>query len=120
MSYFSSMPDPRMKRCRQHELMDILFLSISAVLCGAEGWEDIEDFGHARLDWLKKYFPFENSIPTHDTIARVLSRLEPKVLQNSFIAWMNAACQLTQGEVVAIDGKTVRRLRKESEKAPFT
>jgi len=109
MSHFNAIADPRIKRCRLHELMDILFLSISAILCGADGWEEIEDFGHARLDWLKKYFPFENGIPKHDTIARVLSRLEPTALQNSFISWMNAACELSQGEVVAIDGKTVRR-----------
>ena len=109
MSHFSSIPEPRIKRCRRHELMDIIFLSICAVLCGAEGWEEIEDFGHARLDWLKRYSPYEQGIPKHDTIARVLSRLDPTALQNSFISWVNAASQLTDGEVVAIDGKTVRR-----------
>ncbi len=72
MSHFNTIPDPRVERCKRHALMDILFLFISAVLCGAEGWEDIEDFGHARLDWLKKYFPFENGIPKHDTLARAL------------------------------------------------
>ena len=116
MSHFNNIPDPRIERCKRHALMDILFLSISAVLCGAEGWEDIEDFGHARLDWLKKYFPFKNGIPKHDTIARVLSRLNPKALQNSFIDWMNEACHLTQGEVVAIDGKTVRRSFKKGDR----
>lgn len=109
MSHFSSIPEPRIERCRRHELMDILFLSISAVLCGAEGWEEIEDFGRARLDWLRKYFLFEHGIPKHDTIARVLSRLDPTALQTSFISWVNAASQLTDGEVIAIDGKTVRR-----------
>jgi len=109
MSHFSQIPEPRIERCRRHELMDILFLSICAVLCGAEGWEEIEDFGRARLDWLRKYFHFEHGIPKHDTIARVLSRLEPTALQNSFISWINAASQLTDGEVIAIDGKTVRR-----------
>ena len=109
MSHFSNIPEPRIERCRQHELMDILFLSICAVLCGAEGWEEIEDFGRARLDWLKRYFQFKNGIPKHDTIARVLSRLDPSALQNSFISWVNAASQLTDGEVIAIDGKTVRR-----------
>lgn len=109
MSHFSTVPDPRIDRCKRHELMDILFLSISAVLCGAEGWEEIEDFGRARLAWLRRYFPYTNGIPKHDTIARVLSRLEPKALQESFIGWVNAACQLSEGEVVAIDGKTVRR-----------
>jgi len=116
MSNFNTIPDPRIERCKRHALMDILFLSISAVLCGAEGWEEIEDFGHARLDWLKKYFPFENGIPKHDTIARVLSRLSPKALQDSFIAWMNDACELSQGEVIAIDGKTVRRSFKKGDR----
>jgi len=109
MSHFSTIPDPRIERCKRHELMDILFLSISAVLCGAEGWEEIEDFGQARLAWLQHYFPYVNGIPKHDTIARVLSRLDPKALQESFISWVNAACQLSDGEVVAIDGKTVKR-----------
>ena len=116
MSHFNTIPDPRIERCKRHALMDILFLSISAVLCGAEGWEEIEDFGHARLDWLKKYFPFEKGIPKHDTIARVLSRLSPKALQDSFIAWMNEACELSQGEVIAIDGKTVRRSFKKGDR----
>jgi len=109
MTYFSAIPDPRIERCKRHQLIDILFLSISAVLCGAQGWEDIEDFGHARLVWLQRFFSFENGIPKHDTIARVLSRLDPEALQASFMSWINDACQLTEGEVVAIDGKTVRR-----------
>lgn len=109
MSHFQNVPDPRIERCKRHELMDILFLSISAVLCGAEGWEEIEDFGLARLDWLRRFFPFANGIPKHDTIARVLSRLEATALQESFISWVNAARELSEGEVVAIDGKSVRR-----------
>ena len=109
ISHFQDIPEPRIERCRRHELLDILFLSISAVLCGAEGWEEIEDFGHAKIDWLRRYFAFENGIPKHDTIARVLSRLDPEALQKSFVSWVNAASQLTHGEVIAIDGKTVRR-----------
>ncbi len=80
MSHFGSIPEPRTERCRRHELMDILFLSISAILCGAEGWEEIEDLGHAHLDWLRHYFPYKNGIPRHDTIARVLSRLDPDAM----------------------------------------
>lgn len=109
MSYFQEIPDPRIERCKRHELLDILFLSISAVLCGAEGWEEIEDFGVARLEWLRRYFAYANGIPKHDTIARVLSRLDPKALQESFIGWVKAAADLSDGEIVAIDGKTVRR-----------
>ena len=109
MSHFARVPDPRIDRCKRHELLDILFLSICGVLCGAEGWEEIEDFGRARLDWLRQYFPYANGIPKHDTIARVLSRLEPEALQESFISWMQAASKVSDGEIVAIDGKTVRR-----------
>ena len=109
ISHFSSIPEPRIERCRKHELIDILFLSISAILCGADGWEEIEDFGRAKLDWLRRYFPYKEGIPKHDTIARVLSRLDTEALQKSFISWVNSASKLTDGEVIAIDGKTVRR-----------
>jgi len=91
-------------------LLDILFLSVSSILCGADGWEDIEDFGRAKLDRLRRYFPYKEGIPKHDTIARVLSLLDTKALQKSFISWVNSASKLTDGEVIAIDGKTVRRL----------
>jgi predicted transposase YbfD/YdcC len=109
MSHFAPIPDPRIERCKRHELLDILFLSLSAVLCGAEGWEEIEDFGHARLEWLRQYFPYASGIPRHDTLARVLSRLDPEALQRSFIGWVQAASELSDGEIVAIDGKTARR-----------
>ncbi len=75
---------------------------------GCQGWEDIEDFGVARLEWLKKYGSFENGIPVHDTIARLISRIEPAHFQSSFIGWMKAISILTAGDIVAIDGKTLR------------
>ena len=59
ISHFSNIPEPRIERCRKHDLMDILFLSISAILCGADGWEEIEDFGRFKLDWLRRYFPYK-------------------------------------------------------------
>ena len=107
--HFSELPDPRIERCRQHELLDIVFLSVCAVLSGADGWEAIEEFGEAKLAWLRRYVPFTNGIPRHDTIARVMSRLDPEALQRSFIGWMQAVVQVTAGEVIAIDGKTLRR-----------
>lgn len=109
MQHFDSLTDPRIDRCKRHGLMDIIFLTISAVLCDSEGWEQIEDFGHARLDWLKHYFPYANGIPTHDTIARVMSSLDPKALQECFISWVQAASEISEGRIVAIDGKTLRR-----------
>lgn len=106
---FSEIEDPRIERCKRHQLIDILFLSVSAVLTGAEGWEDIEQFGCIKLEWLRKYLPFENGIPKHDTIARVLSRIEPDAIQRCFIKWVqDIACE-SELDVVAIDGKTARR-----------
>jgi predicted transposase YbfD/YdcC len=108
ISHFSSIEDPRQSN-KQHQLMDILFLSICAVLCGAEGWEDIEDFGHVKIDWLKQYLPFEKGIPRHDTIARVLCRIEPASIQTSFINWVKDIAQQCDADVIAIDGKCARR-----------
>jgi hypothetical protein len=68
--YFSNIDDPRQQGKVVHKLFDILFLTISAVIAGCQGWEEIEDFGHDRLDWLRKFVSFENGIPKHDTIAR--------------------------------------------------
>lgn len=79
------------------------------MVSGAEGWEDIEMFGEERLNWLKLYGDFENGIPAHDTIARVISRINPKQLQSCFIKWMPQCQQLSEGSVIVIDGKTVRR-----------
>lgn len=109
LEHFAEIEDPRIERCKRHALLDILFLSVCAVLAGADGWEAIEDFGQTKLDWLRKYVPLGNGIPRHDTIARVLCRLDPEALQKSFIGWMQGCVQAVGGQVVAIDGKTVRR-----------
>jgi predicted transposase YbfD/YdcC len=89
---------------------------MAAVVCGAEGWEEIEDFGKEREDLLRQYLPFANGIPGHDTIARVMSRLDPRALQESFIAWMREVVTLTERTVIAIDGKTVRRSFKNGDR----
>lgn len=109
ITHFSVIEDPRIERCKKHALIDILFLSVCAVLTGAEGWEDIEDFGLAKLDWLRKYLPFENGIPKHDTIARVLSRLNAVSIQACFIAWVKEIAADASANIIAIDGKTARR-----------
>ena len=106
--HFSDIQDPRQTAKVTYLLYDVLFLTVSAVIAGCQGWEDIEDFGVARLEWLKKYGSFENGIPVHDTIARLISRIEPAHFQSSFIGWMNAITNSTDGDVVAIDGKTLR------------
>lgn len=108
LDHFSELEDPRIERCRKHELLDIIFLSVCAVLSGADGWESIEEFGEAKLEWLRKFVPMKHGIPSHDTIARVMSRLNPEALQRCFIGWVQAVVALHSGEIVAIDGKTLR------------
>jgi len=107
--HFSELIDPRQWCKIEHSLNDILILCITAVICGAEGWQDIRTFGLARLPWLKTVGGFEHGIPVDDTIARVISCLNPRQLQACFMAWMNAAQTATEGRIVAVDGKTLRR-----------
>ena len=117
LNHFSTIKDPRIERCKKYELFDILLLAISAVISGAEGWEDIEDFGHAKLDWLRQYRDFEFGIPRHDTIARVISRLNAEELEISFKSWISSLIQMTGCDVIAIDGKTAQL---KSEEMPYT
>ncbi|MGL4826204.1 MAG: ISAs1 family transposase, partial [Vibrionaceae bacterium] len=109
LQHFAYISDPRIERCKKHNLLDILFLAISAVMSGSEGWEDIEDFGHIKLDWLRQYRPFEAGIPRHDTIARVICRLKPAEIEKAFQSWISSLIAETGCDVIAIDGKTARR-----------
>lgn len=106
--HFSSIPDLRQQSKVEHKLHDILLTLIVGVICGADGWEAIEEVAHNRQELLNKYGSFENGIPVHDTIARVISAIEPDKLQHCFISWMKSAHIATEGEIIAIDGKTVR------------
>ena len=109
IDHISIIRDPRQSWKIDHSLTDILLLVVCAVICGAEGWEDISDFGKDRLDWLKQYGDFENGIPSDDTIARVMGRLNPKQVQRFFALWMASCHEKTDGQVIAIDGKTLRK-----------
>lgn len=97
-----------MERTQKHSLDSILFISLCAVICGAEGWNEIEDYGNAKIDWLKKFLHLPNDITSHDTFNRVISALDPKELKDSFVAWTKSIAELTDGKVVAIDGKCMR------------
>lgn len=109
IKHFSILKDPRIERHKKHNLVDIIVLALGAVLSGAEGWEAIEEYGHAKLEWLRKFIPLGNGVPAHDTIARVLSRVSAKGLQECFLNWVRAVHRATEGPIVAIDGKRVRR-----------
>lgn len=109
VDHFADLPDPRVKRSRRHELRDILVLCVLAVLCGADCVVDIEEFGKAKKDWLVKTLGLQHGIPSHDTIGRVLAALSPIEFAERFVAWAGELSGVLDNEVVAIDGKTMRR-----------
>jgi predicted transposase YbfD/YdcC len=109
LEHFASVPDPRIERHRWHKLSDILVIAVCAVLCGAESYPAIEDFGHEREEWLRQFLELPAGIPSHDTFNRVLRVLDPAEFQSCFLRWMQAVAEVTAGEVVAIDGKALRR-----------
>ncbi len=108
--HFISLSDPRRPHApnQRHELIDILVIAVCAVICGAEGWEDIEEYGKAQAEWFAQVLDLPHGIPGHDTFRRVLSRLDPEELTQCFISWTGALSDLCEGEIVAIDGKTLR------------
>ena len=106
--HFGDIEDPRMERTRRHDLLDIITIAICGVICGADSWVDIELFGKSKQAWLAKFLRLPNGIPSHDTFGRVFSRLDPDEFQNSFMEWVATISEITKGQVIAIDGKTLR------------
>ncbi len=108
LKHFENVEEPRTSYLIEHKLLDIIALTIFAVICGAETWVEIEEYGHSKKQWLETFLELPHGIPSHDTIARLFARLSPEQLQQSFLSWINTIAQITQGEVIAIDGKTLR------------
>jgi len=106
---FENVEDPRVERTRLHRLSDILIITLCAVICGADSWTEIELFGKAKFEWLRTVLGLPHGIPSHDTFGRVFSRLDPEQLEQCFLTWMQALAQASHGQLVAIDGKTLRR-----------
>ena len=106
--YFADLPDPRVNRTKKHRLDDILGITLCAVICGADSFEEIERFGDARERWLRRYFALPNGIPSHDTFNRVLAALDRKKFAECFGKWMAELCAATGLRPIAIDGKAVR------------
>lgn len=109
--HFAPLKDPRIERNKLHALSDIVFLTVCAVVSGADGWEAIEEFGQEKLAWLRRFAPFKNGVPSHDCIANVVARLSPQGFQDCFRTWTQAVARATGGEVIAVDGKTTRGSR---------
>lgn len=108
IEHFAIVDDPRKNINVKHDLLDVLFLTVSAVISGAEGWKDIEEFGLEKLEWLRLYRPFANGIPVDDTIARIVRVLDPAQFNQAFINWVNEVRRDKGQEQIAIDGKTLR------------
>ena len=108
--YFSGMNDPRRTSKGHHlyPLEEILFLCISAVISGMDDWTSICMFGHLKLSWLRQYLPYQRGIPSHDVLGKVFAALDPVRFSECFTGWVNSMAEFTGGEVIAIDGKTIR------------
>ena len=107
--HFSKIEDPRIERTKRHKLIDILTIAILAVICGADTWVAMESFGQAKFKWLKRILELPNGLPSHDTFARVFARLNPEQLQQCFLEWVRSLVRLSGGQIIAIDGKTLRQ-----------
>lgn len=108
LTHFATLEDPRDARGKDHLLIDIITITICAVICGAESWVDIELYGQSKRAWLGTFLKLPHGIPSHDTFARVFARLDPEAMQQCFLSWIRAISALSAGEVVAIDGKKLR------------
>lgn len=106
--HFAVLEDPRIDRTKRHNLIDIMTVAVCAVICGADSWVAIETYGCAKYSFLKTFLELPNGIPSHDTFARVFAQINPQQFQSCFLDWMKSIQKITNGEVVAIDGKTLR------------
>ena len=109
MDYFQELADPRIDRCKRHQLLEIIAIAICAVICGADSWVHVVLFGKSKEEWFRTFLELPHGIPSHDTFGDVFCRLDPEQFQQCFMEWSQAVAELLPGEVVAIDGKTVRR-----------
>jgi len=111
--YFQNVTDPR-KDNRRHKLIDIITIAICAVISNADNYEQICLFGNSKFEWFKHFLELPHGIPSADTFERVFSRIDPDEFKKSFLSWIQAISQLTKGEIVAVDGKTLRRSNDKS------
>jgi len=112
--HFERLQDPRVARSRRHELLDIVVIALCGVICGADSWVEIAEFGLAKLEWFQQFLHLPNGIPSHDTFGRVFARLNPEQLQGCLLAWASALREASGGKLVALDGKTLRRSHDEA------
>jgi predicted transposase YbfD/YdcC len=106
--HFEKITDPRVNRGANYDLIEMIFLTLCACIAGAEGFADVERYGKAKIDWLRKFLPFEHGIPSHDTLSRVFSKLDTVQFYAALHSWANDFAHTLKGKTVAFDGKTLR------------
>jgi predicted transposase YbfD/YdcC len=106
--HFEKITDPRTDRGANHSLIDMIFLTLCATICGADSWADVERYGNSKLDWLRKFVPLEFGIPSHDTLGRVFARLDSVEFYAALQSWAKEIAGCLHGQTVAFDGKTLR------------
>ncbi len=107
--HFGDLEDPRSDSGKRHRLLDITLIAMCAVICGADNWVEVELFGRSKEKWLRTFLQLPHGIPSHDTFGRVFEQLNPEQFQQRFRTWIAAVEEVTEGQVVAMDGKTLRR-----------
>lgn len=114
---FSDLPDPRMEKKVKHNLLDIITITLCAVISGADGWAEVETYGNTKQDWLVTFLELPHGIPSHDTFGRLFALLSTEALETGFQRWVASVAEALEG-VIGIDGKQVRHsYDKASDKA---
>ncbi len=108
MDFFSTLPDPRAANVK-HRLTDLLVIALCGFLCDADGWDDLEDFAQAKAEWFETFLDLQYGVPSADTFRRVISRLDPDAFEQCFMQWMATVVDQSQGRLLAVDGKSIRR-----------
>jgi predicted transposase YbfD/YdcC len=111
---FSDLPDPRVQGRCDHKLMDILIIAVCAALCGADSWVGVETVARAKEAWFGQFLKLENGIPSHDTFGDVFAKIDSEAFQSRFMRWVETVFRVSKGQVVAIDGQTMRGSHKRS------